>query len=132
MEKFFIRTIINGFALYAAVYLVPGIIPEDPNPIAWVWLALIFGLVNALLKPLLKFLTCGLIVLTLGLFTLLINTGMFYVTSWVGSWFGMGLQIENFTSAFLAALIVSVISFLANMVIKDEVKRKPRRKVEKP
>lgn len=128
MENFVIRTLINGFALYAAVFLVPGIIPENPNPIAWVWLALIFGLVNALLKPLVKLLTCGLIFLTLGLFTLLINTAMFYVTSWIGSWFGMGLQIENFAAAFLAALVVSVISFLANMVIKDEAKRKPRRK----
>ncbi len=127
MEKFVIRTLINGFALYAAVFLVPGVIPENPNPIAWVWLALIFGLINALLKPLVKFLTCGLILLTLGLFTLLINTLMFYVTSWIGSWFGMGLQIQDFTAAFLAALVVSVVSFLANMVIKDEVERKPRR-----
>jgi len=110
------------------VYLVPGVIPENPNPISWVWLALIFGLVNALIKPLIKLLTCGLILLTLGLFTLLINTAMFYMTSWVGSWFGMGLQIDSFSSAFLAAVIVSVISFLANMVIKDEVERKPRRK----
>ena len=130
MENFFIRTIINGFALYAAVYLVPGIIPQDPNPIAWVWLALIFGLVNALLKPFLKLLTCGLIFLTLGLFTLLINTAMFYVTSWIGSFFGMGLQINNFMSAFIAALIVSVISYVANMVIKDEEKHRPRRKVD--
>ena len=128
METFVIRTLINGFALYAAVYLVPGVIPENPNPISWVWLALIFGLVNALIKPLIKLLTCGLILLTLGLFTLLINTAMFYMTSWVGSWFGMGLQIDSFSSAFLAAVIVSVISFLANMVIKDEVERKPRRK----
>lgn len=128
MENFVIRTLINGFALYAAVYLVPGVIPENPNPISWVWLALIFGLVNALIKPLIKLLTCGLILLTLGLFTLLINTAMFYMTSWVGSWFGMGLQIDSFSSAFLAAVIVSVISFLANMVIKDEVERKPRRK----
>lgn len=128
MENFVIRTLINGFALYAAVYLVPGVVPDNSNPIAWVWLALIFGLVNALLKPLVKLLTCGLILLTLGLFTLLINTGMFYVTSWVGSWFGMGLQIDSFTSAFMAAVIVSVISFLANMVIKDEVERKPRHK----
>jgi putative membrane protein len=130
MEKFFIRTIINGFALYAAVYLVPGIDPQNPNPIAWVWLALIFGVVNALLKPLLKLLTCGLIFLTLGLFTLVINTGMFYVTSWIGSWFGMGLDIKNFLSAFTAALIVSVISYLASMVIKDEIDHKPRRKLE--
>jgi putative membrane protein len=128
MEKFIIRTIINGFALYAAVYLVPGIQPENLTPMGWVWLALIFGLVNALIKPLVKFLTCGLIFLTLGLFTLIINTGMLYVTAWLGSQFGVGLRIESFGAAFLGALIISVISFLVGLVIKDETKKKPRPK----
>jgi len=128
MDKFILRMIINGFALYAAVYLVPGIVPENPNPVAWVWLAVIFGLVNALVKPIIKLLSCALILVTLGLFTLLINTAMFYVTAWIGSQFGVGLIISNFGAAFLGALIVSVISIFANMVIKDEKKRKPRKK----
>jgi putative membrane protein len=126
MQKFILQTVINGFALYAAVYIVPGIIPENPNPVAWVWLALIFGVANALIKPLLKFLTCGLILLTLGLFTLVINTAMFYITGWIGGQFGAGLYIESFWAAFLGALIVSIISFVMNLVLKDEMK--PRKK----
>lgn len=128
MDKFILRLIINGFALYAAVYLVPGIVPENPNPVAWVWLALIFGLVNALIKPIVKLLSCALILVTLGLFTLLINTAMFYVTAWIGSQFGVGLIISNFGAAFLGALIVSVISLFANVIIKDETRRKSRKK----
>ena len=50
MNKFLIRIIINGFALYAAVALVPGIVPQNPNPVSYIWLALIFGLVNAILS----------------------------------------------------------------------------------
>ena len=126
MNKFILRTVANGFALCAAVYLVPGIRPENPDPVSWVWLALIFGLVNALVKPLLKVLTCGVIFLTLGLFTLVINTALFYITAWLGSQFGFGLMIESFWAAFLGALIVSVISSILTAFLKDEPDRKPR------
>jgi|GEM_PF-63033 putative membrane protein len=122
MENFILRTIVNGFALYAAVFIVPGIVPENPSPISWVWLAVIFGLLNALVRPLLKFLSCGVILLTLGLFTLVINTALFYLTGWMGSFFGAGLLIENFWAAFFGALIVSIISFFLNTILKDEKK----------
>ena len=127
MNKFILRTVVNGIALYAAVYLIPGIVPENPNPVSWVWLALIFGLVNALVKPLLKFMTCGVIFLTLGLFTLVINTALFYITAWAGSLIGAGLEIRSFWAAFLGALIVSVISAILTMFLKDEMEGKPRR-----
>ena len=127
MNKFILRTVINGIALYAAVFIVSGIVPENPNPVSWVWLALIFGLVNALVKPLLKFLTCGVIFLTLGLFTLVINTALFYITAWAGSLIGAGLEIRSFWAAFLGALIVSVISAVLTMFLKDEIEGKPRR-----
>ncbi|HEY5669508.1 MAG TPA: phage holin family protein, partial [Anaerolineales bacterium] len=70
MNRFLIRWGINAVALYVAVALVPGIQPQSTNWLAFIWLALIFGVVNAFLNPLLKFLTCPLILLTLGLFTL--------------------------------------------------------------
>ena len=126
MENFILRTVVNGFALYAAVFIVPGIVPDNPSPISWVWLALIFGVLNALVKPLIKMLSCAVIFLTLGLFTLVINTAMFYLTSWVGSYFGAGLRIENFWAAFLGALIVSAISFFLNIFLKDDKKKKYR------
>ena len=127
MNKFIFRMIINGVALYAAVALVPGITPENPNPVSYIWLALIFGLLNALIKPILKLLTCPFILLTLGLFTLLINTAMFYATSWVGAQFNFGLYIDGFWSAFLGALVISVVSMIFEVIFRDELKDRRRR-----
>jgi putative membrane protein len=115
-----IRWAINAVALYAAIALVPGLQLQNPNWLAYIWLALIFGLVNALVRPILKLLTCPLILLTLGLFTLVINTLMLYLTRAVGEVFGLGLNIADFLSAFLGALIISVISAILSMVIHDD------------
>jgi len=127
MNKFIIRTLINGVALYAAVALVPGIVPQNPNPISYLWLALIFGILNALLKPILKFLTCPFILLTLGLFTLLINTGLFYLTGWLGQQFEVGFLVNGFVPALLGALVVSVVSVVLEVIFKDELKDGGRR-----
>ena len=80
MTKFLIRWGINALALYAAVWLVPGI-AFFGDWTGMIWLALILGLLNALVRPLLKFLTCPLIILTLGLFTIVINTVILLLTS---------------------------------------------------
>lgn len=128
MNRFILRMVINGLALYAAVALVSGIVVQDPSPITYIGLALIFGILNALVKPILKFVTCPVIFLTLGLFTLVINTGMFYLTGLIGRQFGVGFTIEGFWSAFLGAIIVSVISVFFNIVLRDELKDSRRRK----
>ncbi|MEN8241008.1 MAG: phage holin family protein [Chloroflexota bacterium] len=128
MYKFLLRMVINGLGLYAAISLVPGISLQDPDPVTYVWLALIFGLLNALVKPILKLVTCPVIMLTLGLFSLLINTALFYLTAWVGDQFGVGINIENFLAAFLGALIISIISTILNAILKDELKGSRKRK----
>jgi putative membrane protein len=87
MTRFILRWTINAIALFLAVSFVPGIHLEG-SLLSIVWLALIFGLINAFLRPLLKLLTCPLIFLTLGLFTLLINTFLFWLTGQVGQYFG--------------------------------------------
>jgi putative membrane protein len=123
MTKFILRWVVNAIALFLAVYLVPGVNLEG----GWVsilWLALIFGLINAFLRPLLKLLTCPLIVLTLGLFTLLINTFLFWLTSQVGQAFGIGFTIDGFWPAFLGGLVVTVVSVIMSLILKDEFKRK--------
>src|SRR5690554_4373848 len=97
--RLLLRWIINAVAIYAAVQLVPGIELQSTLQDQWVaifLLALVLGLLNAVLRPLLVFLTCPLIILTLGLGTLLINTLMFYLTGVIGARFGWGLQIESF------------------------------------
>ena len=124
MNRFVIRWLINVIALYAAVAIVPGIHPQSANWISFIWLALIFGFLNALLRPLLKFLTCPLIVLTLGVFTLVINTFLFWLAGVVGTNFGIGFTIDGFWPAFLGGLVVSVVSIVLTMVFKDEMKRR--------
>ena len=126
MSKFFLRWFINAVALYAAVALVPGIHPQtsSTNWLAFIWLALIFGLLNALLRPLLKILTCPLIILTLGLFTLLINTFLFWQAGIVGTNYHIGFTVDGFWPAFLGGLVVTVVSVVLTTVFKDEKKKK--------
>jgi putative membrane protein len=123
MTKFIMRWVINAIALYLAVYLVPGVNLEG-GWVSIIWLALIFGLINAFLRPLLKLLTCPLIILTLGLFTLLINTFLFWLTSQVGQAFGIGFTIDGFWPAFLGGLVVTVVSVIMSLILKDELKKR--------
>ena len=127
MTRFLLRLVINGFALYAAVALVPGIAVENAEPITYLVLALIFGILNALLKPILKILTCPFILLTLGLFTLLINTGLFALTGWIGAQFDSGYSVSGFWAALLGALVVSVVSMIFEIIFKDELKGRKKR-----
>jgi putative membrane protein len=124
MNRFVIRLVINAVALYAAIQLVPGIEAQSTHWAAIFGLALIFGVLNALINPLLKLLTCPLILLTLGLFTLLINTLVFYLAGQVGTWFNIGFQVTDFWSAFLGGLITSIVSIILSLVFKDELKKK--------
>ena len=123
MTKFIVRLCVNAIALYLAALLLPGI-ALNGEPISILWLALIFGLVNALFRPLLKFLTCPLIILTLGLFTLVINTFLFWLTSVIGQSFGIMLSISDpvWWNAFLGGLVVSVVSVVLTLILKDELK----------
>lgn len=125
MTKFILRWAINAVALYLAVLLLPGIgLASEPTSI--IWLALIFGLVNALVRPLISILTCPLIILTLGLFTLVINTFMFWLTSVIGQSFGIALTIADpvWWNAFLGGLVVSIVSVVLTLMLKDELKGK--------
>lgn len=113
--KFLLRVLINAAALYLAVRLVdPHILMQNNAWYAYVVLGLIFGLVNSLIKPLLMVASCPLIVLTLGLGTLLVNTVLFLLAGWLGSVVNFGFTIpENpFLYAFFGAVIVSVVSFI--------------------
>lgn len=123
MTKFVIRWAINAVALYAAVWLVPGIeLRGDWTGI--IWLALISGLLNALVRPVLKFLTCPLIILTLGLFTIVINTALLMLTSWIGQSLGIGLTVDGFWTAVLGSLVISVVSIIMSVIFRDELKGK--------
>lgn len=115
--RFIIRLLINAVGFYAAVYLLGGtyIFPESTNWTSFLWMALIFGLVNAIIRPLLMVISCPLIILTLGLGTLLINTAMFWLAGLIGTQFGVGFTVNGFVGAFLGALVVSVVSFVLSL-----------------
>jgi len=122
MTRFLIKVLINAVAVYAAVALLsPHIMAQSNDYIAYLLLGLIFGLVNAILRPLAMLLTCPLILLTLGLGTLLVNTVMFLLTGWIGVQYGVGFTVENFGYAFLGALIVSVVSLVLNGIFNPKL-----------
>src|SRR3990172_4838841 len=123
MIKFFLRWIINAVAVYAAVLIVPGI-EYRGDWLGVLWLALIAGLLNAFIRPVLKLLTCPLIVMTLGLFTLVINTFIFWLTSSIGQAFGIGITLDGFWPAFLGGLVISIVSVILSLVLRDELKGK--------
>jgi putative membrane protein len=123
MTKFLFRWGINAVALYVAIWFVPGI-ELHGSWVSILWLALILGLLNALLRPLLKLLTCPLIILTLGLFTIVINTVMLMLTSTIGQSFGIGLTVDGFWTAVLGSLVISVVSVIMSLIFHDELKGK--------
>jgi putative membrane protein len=125
MKNFIIRLIINAVALYVAVALLNGrgLTPQTSNWLSFIWLALIFGVVNAILKPILTVLSCPILILTLGLGSLLINTLLFYLSGLIGTNFGVGFTVSGFWTAFLGALIVSVVSFILNTILREEMRK---------
>ncbi len=126
--RFIIRWAINTVALYVAIILLPKYIIYHGNWIDIIWLALIFGLVNAILRPPFKAISCLLIILTLGLFTLVINTLLFALTGWIGNQFNIGFTLADpwFWSAFLGALVTTVVGGFLNMILRDELRHRRR------
>jgi putative membrane protein len=120
--KLLIRIAINGIAIYAAVALLngKGISMDGTSWVNFFWLALIFGVINTFIKPVVALIGCPLVLLTLGLGTLLINTILFYLLAWIAGLFGIGFTIQTFLGAFLGSLIVSVVSFVLTRVFKDK------------
>ena len=116
VQRLIIRLIVNTGALYVAAWLVPGIHLEGWKAILLA--ALIFGIVNTLIKPLASVLTCLIQALTLGLFTLVINAGMLYLTVWFAQMLELDFAIDNFWSALIGALIVSAVSFILTKILR--------------
>ncbi len=120
MKKLLIRWASVSFSLFVAAWLIPGIVVESNGWMVYAGMAVVLGLMNASIRPLLKLLTCPLIILTLGLFTLVINGITLWLASVVANWLGVGFIVENFWAAFWGAIIVSVVSVLLTMFVKDD------------
>lgn len=113
-----IRLVINAIALYAATVFVPGM-SFDGQWITLALVALIFGVVNALVRPFLELLTCPLIILTLGLFTFVINALMLILTSWAADQLNLGFHVNGFLPALLGGLVIGIVSFVLNLVLSE-------------
>ena len=124
MQRLILRWVINALALYVAVGsgLVAGIRAESTRPLAFLALAIVFTLVNALVRPILKLLSCPLILLTLGLFTLVINGVIFWLTGLIGQSFDIGFQVDGFWPAFWGGLVVGLVNAALTLVLRSEVK----------
>ncbi len=119
--KFITRWLVIMLALFLAAWLVPGIEVSGNGWIAYAVMAAILALLNATLLPLLKFLSCGLIILTLGLFSLVLNAAVFMLSSNIAQKvFDVGFNVEDFWAALLGSLIVSVITILFSQEKRKE------------
>jgi putative membrane protein len=120
--KLIIRWLITVVALVIAAFVVPGISVDGGSAwIAYAVMAVVLGLVNAIVRPVLKILTCPLRILTLGLFTLVINGVTLWLAGWIASdVLGVGFHVNGFIAAFLGAIIVSLVSMVGNLFIKDD------------
>lgn len=120
--KLLIRWTISALALFSAAWLLPGIYVEDSRGwVAYAAMAIVLGLANAFVRPLLKLLTCPFVLLTLGLFTLVINALTLLIASSVANnIFDIGFYVDGFWPALWGALIVSVITVILTAVVKDD------------
>lgn len=120
--NFIIRWLVTAIAVGAAVWLVPGIDVFGAD--AWVAVALvglILSLINISVKPILQVLSLPITCLTLGIFYLVVNTAMLYLAAWVAEGvFDVYLHIATFGSAFVASIVVSIMSALVNSLIGNE------------
>ncbi len=126
MRAFLLRWLINSLAIYAAVELLPGLHFEG-GPVRFLVLALVFGVINSLLRPFLTVLTCPLVLLTLGLFTLVINAVLLMLTAWVSEAWSLGFRVDGFWAAFWGALVIGVVSVLLSLLVGER-----RGAVERP
>jgi putative membrane protein len=119
--KIILRWLITGFSLFVAAWLVKGIRIEGNAWTVFAVTAAVLGLVNTLIRPILKLLSCPLIILTLGLFVLVINGISLWLASRIAvTWFHVGFYVQGFLPAFWGGLIVSVVSVVMSALLRED------------
>lgn len=118
--KFILRWVITILALVIAAVIIPGIRVADTNAwIAFSVMALILGLINAVLRPVLQLLSIGFIIFTLGIFLLVINAFTLWLSSITARAFGIGFFVDGFWAALWGSIIVSLVSWLLSLLIHE-------------
>lgn len=125
--RILIRILVNAAALAVAAGLVDGITvgqgTTGERVLALLGVAVVFGLVNTIIRPIVRLFTLPLFILTLGLFTFVVNALMLLLTSWLTGLVDLPFEVDGFGAALLGALIVSVVSFLLNVVLPEKYER---------
>ena len=119
--KLLVRWIIAALALFVAAWIVPGIRVEGVAWVVYAVMAIILGLINAVVRPILKLLTCPLILLTLGVFVLVVNGITLLLASCIAvNWFDVYFYVDSFWAAVLGAAIVSVVTVILSVFVRED------------
>ena len=127
VKNFLIRVVVNGLALWVAALVIPGINLANGES-SWTtkvltvfFVALVFGVINAFVKPVARLLSLPFIILTLGLFTFVVNAFMLQITEWICGWVNLDFTIDEFFwDAVLAAVVITFVSWVLNLVLPDD------------
>ena len=123
-----VRIVVVAVALWVATLVVPGIAVTATTPAlrvgTLVAVALIFGVVNAVVKPVVKLLGCAFYILTLGLFALVVNALLFLLVGYLADALGLPFTVDGFAAAFFGAIVVGVVSFVLHVAIPDRIDRR--------
>ena len=114
--RLLLRLLINAAALWVAVRFVGGISFEG-NPVYLMVVALVFGVVNTIVKPIVTLLSLPAVLLTLGIFLLVINALMLWFTGWLSTSLGLGFHVDGFGAAFLGGIVVSVVAWALSVFL---------------
>ncbi len=122
--KLLLRLAIGAVSVWVATLLIPGITLSDESFTApWfgtlVLVAVIFGVVNAVLQPIIKTIGCALYLLTLGLIGLVVNGALLWLTGWIAGKFNIGFTVETFWAAVFGAVVIAVVNWLLNLLLRD-------------
>ena len=135
--SFLLRVLVNALAIWVAAWILPGMgIAADPSVVsavggettasvlAYLFVGLVFGAVNAVVRPVLTILSLPITCLTLGLFAIVVNAAMLWLTSWLSSFTPLRLEIDSFLwTAVLATLIIGVVSIVMGWIVPDREER---------
>lgn len=120
---FLVRLLVNAAALWVATRIVPGVTYHG-DVLPFLGVAIVFGVVNAIIRPVAKILTFPLIIVTLGLFALVVNGLMLWLTGALSGALGLGFQVSGFWSAVFGALVVSIVSTILSLLVADSSDRR--------
>jgi len=122
--KLIIRWLIVAVSIFLTVWLIPGIRVEGNNGFITIAIvAIILGFMNAVIRPILTFFSCGCIIITLGLFMLVINAMTLSLTAWISQQFGLQFYVDGFLPALFGSIVISIISFVLSILLIDEKER---------